>query len=186
MRNYIWKFWHMSSIRLAEGFTLATGGLSVRRGFTLIEVVVAVGVFALLSIILSLLLVGSLRGSKKAAASILVRGEGAYALENMTSLLRYFSTISVCNGSNLVATNQKGEVLNLACIQAGADRYLASNSARLTSSKTQVVSCANVFACSTDFRSLHITFGLQTAGNDNPIENASTITFDSEVGLRNY
>ena len=34
-------------------------------GFTLIEVIVAIGVFAVLSVMLSLLLAGTLRGSKR-------------------------------------------------------------------------------------------------------------------------
>lgn len=158
---------------------------SYRGGFTLIEVVVAIGVFAVLSIITSLLLVGALRGSKKAAASILVRGQGAYAIESMASQIRFAKSIVDCTAGNSISVKTQTDVnLTFACLQSGSDTYLASNSARLTSNTVQVVTCANVFTCPSP-ESVHINFSLQRGTTGQPLEGTAKIDFDTEVVLRN-
>lgn len=159
----------------------------MKKAFTLIEVIVAIGVFGVLSVTLSLLLVGTLRGSKKAAATILVRGEGAYAVESMAAQLRFAKSVTDCTtGSSVTVKTQVGDNLTLSCLSSGDDIYLASNSARLTTSNVQVVSCTSppVFTCP-DAKTVRITFGLQKAGSSLPLEGTASIDFDTEVGLRN-
>ena len=156
-------------------------------GFTLIEVIVAIGVFAVLSVMLSLLLAGTLRGSKKAAALILVRGEGAYAIESMAAQLRFAKSVTSCSttgGTSVIVKTQAGEDLTFSCLSSGTDVYLASNSARLTTANVKITSCASVFTCS-DPWVVHVTFGLQKAGSNLPLEGTANINFDTEVGLRN-
>lgn len=152
----------------------------MKKAFTLIEVVVAIGIFAVLSVVSSLLLVGVLRGSKKAAAVILVRGEGAYATESMAAQLRFGKSITSCTGSGVTAKTKTGADLIFECL----GDYLASNSARLTTSNVRIVSCANVFTCP-DAQTVRITFSLQKAGSNLPLEGTAGMNWDIEVGLRN-
>lgn len=157
----------------------------MKKAFTLIEVIVAIGVFAVLSVILSLLLAGTLRGSKKAAATILVRGEGAYAMESMAAQLRFAKSVTSCTGgSSVTAKTQAGADLTFSCLSSGEDVYLASNSARLTTANVKITNCAGVFTCP-DPRMVRITFSLQKAGSNLPLEGQASINFDTEVGLRN-
>lgn len=157
----------------------------MKKAFTLIEVIVAIGVFAVLSVILSLLLAGTLRGSKKAAATILVRGEGAYAMESMAAQLRFAKSVTSCTGgSSVTVKTQVGADLIFSCLTSGEDVYLASNSARLTTANVKIANCAGVFTCP-DPRAVHITFSLQKAGLNLPLEGTASINFDTEVGLRN-
>ena len=158
----------------------------MKKAFTLIEVIVAIGVFAVLTVILSLLLAGTLRGSKKAAATILVRGEGAYAIESMAAQLRFAKSITSCTGgSSVTVKTQVGADLTFSCLSSGDDVYLASNSARLTTANVKITNCAGVFTCPADLRAVRITFGLQKTGSNLPLEGTASIDFDTEVGLRN-
>jgi len=71
------------------------------RGFTLIETVVAVGVFAVLVSMTSVLLVGALQGAKKAAATATVKGEGANAIRTMEQMLRFATDVTLCDGKQI-------------------------------------------------------------------------------------
>jgi prepilin-type N-terminal cleavage/methylation domain-containing protein len=108
------------------------------RGFTLIETVVAVGVFAMLSVIGSTLLFGILRGSKKAAAVVAVRTEGANILNGMTQTLRFADEISVCNGTSISFRPLVGGDITYSCIGTN----IASGSANLNSTQVTVSACA--------------------------------------------
>lgn len=94
------------------------------KGFTLIEVVIAIGIFAVLMVGTSLLLVGTLRGAKKASAQIAVRSEGAWAMNTITSTLRYAQRITSCSSSSVSAQLSDGSNISFSCIQSGSDTYL--------------------------------------------------------------
>jgi len=157
----------------------------MKRGFTLIEVVVAIGIFAVLMVGTSLLLVSTLRGAKKAAAQIAVRSEGAWAMDLMSSTLRFSQRVTSCTtGTGISVQLGDGSNVTFACQGSSPDYYLASGSGRLTSTNVALVSCANVFVCP-DTKTIKIQFGLLKAGTNLQIENTSQINFDSEIRLRN-
>lgn len=151
------------------------------KGFTLIEAVLAVGVFALLAVTGALLLFSTLRGAKKAAAAIEVRSQGANAMGVMTQLLRYATQVTSCSSSQITFTASDGSQGNFSCV---GDDYLAYGSGRLTSTKVKIVSCVNVFDCSGD-NQVKINFSLQTNINPTFTDESSRINFESQVELRN-
>ncbi|MBI5358541.1 type II secretion system protein [Candidatus Amesbacteria bacterium] len=108
------------------------------RGFTLIETVVAVGVFAMLSVIGSTLLFGILRGSKKAASVVVVRTEGANILNSLTQTIRFAEEISVCNGTSITFRPLVGNDITYSCTGTN----IASGSANLNSSQVTLSACA--------------------------------------------
>ncbi len=159
----------------------------MKRGFTLIEVVVAMGIFAILMVGTSLLLISTLRGAKKAASQITVRSEGARIMDVLASTLRFSNSITGCSpvrGASVSATLYDGSPINFKCTVSGTDLYLASGSGRLTSTGVTVSSCSNVFVCP-DSKTILIRFGLQKAGTSLQTEGTSRIDFDAEVRLRN-
>lgn len=158
-----------------------------RKGFTLIEVVVAMGVFAVLMVGTSLLLISTLRGAKKAASQITVRSEGARVMDVISSSLRFSQNITDCTtGASISATLYDGTPISYSCVQAsGTDAYLASGSGHLTSSGVTVSSCGGIFTCSLDGKTVQINFGLQKAGTNLQTEATSRIDFNAEVRLRN-
>lgn len=153
-----------------------------KKAFTLVETVVAVGVFAILATIGSLLLFGVLRGSKKASAISVVRTEGVFALESMTSVLRYAQEISACTATSVTFTSLSGDNIIYTCDSG----RIASNSARLTSTKVNVDACT--IACSPTppkTKTVDLSFTLSRT-NATTILDRAIVPFSSQVVLRNY
>lgn len=151
------------------------------------EVVVAVGVFAILAVMGSLLLFGTLRGAKKAAAVVLVRNQGAYAMGVMTASLRFTTSVGECLGNRVTFASGTSGNGSFSCETSGQDKYLASSSGRLTSPAVAVVDCSNVFRCDApppQSKSVTIVFGLTRSAATLPEETAR-VDFESQVGLRN-
>lgn len=155
----------------------------MKKAFTLIEVVVAMGVFAVLMVATSLLLISTLRGAKKSGAQISVRTEGARIMDVISSSLRY-AQISSCSGSSITAQLLDGSSVTYSCQTNGSDNYFASGSSRLMSTNVVVVDCTNVFSCP-DAKTVQVTYGLQRAGTNLTVEATGRIDFDSQIRLRN-
>lgn len=158
-----------------------------KSGFTLIETVLAVGVFAMVAVSGGLLLFSTLRGAKKAAAVIIVRSQGANAIGTMTQLLRYAVEVTSCSGSQLAFTAIDGSKGVFRCQNVNGDTYLASGSGRLTSPAVQILDCNTVFTCIPDApatKNVSINFSLKRA-NAFSTDQFSQINFDSQIGLRN-
>ena len=151
------------------------------KGFTLIETVLAVGVFAMLAISGALLLFSTLRGAKKTAAVIEVRNQGASVMEAMTQLLRYAKKdTTTCAGNSVAFTAVDGSSGSFSCV---GDDYLASGSARLTSTKVKLVPGCCAITCPTA-DSVLIKFSISPATATLTDETAR-INFESQVELRN-
>lgn len=157
--------------------------IPVKRGFTLIEAVLAVGVFALLAVSGALLLFSTLRGAKKAAAASEVRNQGASTMEAMTQLLRYAKkNTTTCTGNSVSFTSIDGSSGSFSCVITSPS-HLASGSAWLTSTKVKLVTGSCAITCPTANRVL-IKFSLAPASATFTDESAR-INFESQVELRN-
>ena len=152
------------------------------KAFTLVETVVAVGIFAILATIGSLLLFGALRGSKKASAISLVRTEGVFAMEGMTSMLRFAQEISSCTATSITFTSLSGDNIVFSCDNG----TIASNSANLTSAKVNVDSCS--ISCSPTppkTKTVDISYTLSRKDATTVLDRA-IVPFQTQVVLRNY
>ena len=147
------------------------------KAFTLVETVVAVGIFAILATIGSLLLFGALRGSKKASAISLVRTEGVFAMDSMTSSLRYAHEITGCSATSITFDD-----ITYTC-DGGK---ISSNSASLTSARVNVDSCT--ISCTPTppkTKTVDISFTLSRKDATTVLDRA-IVPFQSQVVLRNY
>lgn len=153
----------------------------MRAGFTLIEAMVSIAVFAILAVVASTLLLGVLRGTLKAAALNQVRSEGAYAVETMAKSIRFASSVSRCDGSGIQFKPRANDIVETIYSCTGGGGYIASNGARLTSPKVQVTSCS--FECAGDEVNISLTLQPQKGGAVG-LEGAQ-ISIDSTTVTRN-
>ena len=155
------------------------------KAFTLIETVVAVGVFAVLVSMTSVLLVGALQGAKKAAATATVRGEGANAIRTMEQMLRFATDVTVCDGKQIDFVQYQGA--STTSFSCGVD-YIASGSGILTAPTVTVKPNTCAITCDTadplTAKAVTIKFDLEKTGAAFVSETA-TAQFETQVTLRN-
>ncbi len=188
--------------RKLNGFSLkhpVNKGFSLKRctnkGFSLIEVLVALALFAILGVTANLLLFTSLRGAKKAAAVSIAKAEGAYAIDAMTQMIRFSGSISCLSSTSLrvVRRGTLGTITYSLDTTTTPDR-IASVSAvpvatwSLTSPQVSVSSCAGgMFTCSAANDAVRICFVADSAsGVSGDVESGGVVTFQTSVSLRNF
>lgn len=153
------------------------------KGFTLIEVLIALAVFSVLGMMTTVILVGALQGAKKAAAVALVKNEGARVINTMTQMLKYSPSVTACTTNPYSITFQPRvgdrDLTRFFCTSDS----IASNSAtaELTSGKVEMTTCS--ITCPS-LQQVNIEFKLRMKVGSFATENADT-TFKTQIGLRN-
>ncbi len=152
-----------------------------KLGFTLIETLVGVGVFAVLAAMTSIMLFAALRGARRAAAVAQVRNEGSYAMGVMSQKLRFASGVPDCTVPNSVTFTSapNNGVTTFSC----AGTSITSTGPNLISSKVQTAGCS--ITCSPTGDQVNIVFTLVPAGVPQSVVDKASVTFDSQVQIRN-
>lgn len=165
--------------------------LSAKSGFTLIEILVVVGILGAIVVIGSITFFSVLRGARKSKMISLVKQNGDYALEVMIKMIRNAREItSPCDGSDTSITilnPDRGET-TFSC----EDDAISSNAAELTSSQVKVGAGSCSFDCQPgealqpDTVTISFTLEAEKEGGvpARPEEEAS-IDFETTVSLRN-
>lgn len=168
----------------------------MNKGFSLLEMVVVLSVFALLAVISSQALILTLQGAKKSNELATVRENVDYAVQIMERQLHNATEVKPCPNpdSQMISfTDQEGDSSTFSCmgISAGPGGenekgYIASSSARLTSDEVAVTSCT--ISCTEESSGLppYVEINI-SARNVNPGTGpASSVTTSTRVFLRNY
>ncbi len=159
-------------------------------GYTLVELIVAIGLLGILAVSATNLFFSAIRGSSKVDAGTEVKQNGQFALSAMEQLIRNSLTLNSCTGTNINITSRDGKEIIFACVDVGAGSgYIASNSARLTSENVVVTSCS--FACSEDVTKLRsplvtVTFTIQQKAAGVETYQRAAADFSTSVSLRSY
>jgi type II secretory pathway pseudopilin PulG len=114
-------------------------------GISLIEILVVMGVFAVLGILTTRSVILSLQGSKKGDALVKVRENVNYAMAVMERQLRNAEEITACTSSSILYKDSLGGDSSFSC----SGGYIASGSARLTSSEVVITACSFICTPST-------------------------------------
>lgn len=151
------------------------------KGMSLLEILVVVAVFAILAILTTRAVLLTLKGSRKSESTAKVRGNVDYSLAVMERNLRNADFITNCTTSTISYVDEEGDPASFS--YTSIEGYIASGSARLTSSEVNVTSC--IFTCSgTPFRSVVIEIEAQDAevtGSE-----GGQISVSTEIHLRTY
>lgn len=133
---------------------------STNLGVSLFEIVIVVGIFAMVAVLITRSTFLTLRGTKKSDSQIRVKENLEYGLSVIDRQLRNADVItSTCNGgtpfpcnsttrSRIDYTNTNGTASFFACNDVGpTSGYItASDSARLTSTEITITDCSFVYS----------------------------------------
>ncbi len=174
-----------------------TKSQSKSNGFTLIEILVVVGLLAVIATIGSNMFFTTLRSSSKSKNLTIVKQNGDYALATIEKLIRDSEKVitnsdgSVCTtGMNKIKTKRlDGSEVEFSCEEEGTvNGLIASNSARLTGSDVKLDSCS--FDCSSqgEFypQVVSIDFTLSQAAVTTRLEEQASVSFRTTVNTRNF
>jgi len=176
-------------------------------GFTLVEILVVVGILGIIAVVASTIFFTTLRSAGKTKVLTTVKQNGDYTLSVMERLIRGSQEVvtntdnKICeSGMNYLKFKRAdGSTIEFGCLEEGAaNGRIASNSARLTSSKVKVDSCSFDCSCPAVFpnctaegakfypKTVTIKFTLSQVGAAVRPEEEATINFQTTVSTRNY
>lgn len=171
--------------------------LSHTAGFTLIEMIVAISILGIVSLIGTGLLFTSLSSSGKAEIDKEVRQNGNYALSVMEGLIISSKNIAcptppAANASKEIdVTDINGQLTQFICDDS-ADHKISSVSASagtfvLTATNVAVTNCN--FTCATTVgnpTTVGIGFSVSQVGSSGRPNEKSSASFETQVSARNY
>ncbi|MEK7571380.1 MAG: prepilin-type N-terminal cleavage/methylation domain-containing protein [Patescibacteria group bacterium] len=167
----------------------------ISSGFTLVEVLVAISIIAIIGVLIISVLTLSLRGSNKAEVSSVVKQQGNTVLTQIARKLRYAKTLdnpASCVPSTTVASLTITDVSNTQTTYActsGSITVLSANGVPLID--TNAVAMSNCsFVCSQqtllDPPTVRIQFLLTAKSTSQLAETQSSLPFQTSITLRNY
>jgi prepilin-type N-terminal cleavage/methylation domain-containing protein len=162
------------------------------KGFSLLEILVVVSIFAVLGILITRSVLLTLTGGKKSESLIGVRENLNYSVGIIERQLRNANSIATCPNSDPLVisyTDQNGNATAFSCVDVGTAGYIASGAgatrARLSSDTVNVTDCSFVCATASGTPS-SVTINLEAKDASASGTENSTVTTKTQVFLRNY
>ncbi|MEK7521381.1 MAG: prepilin-type N-terminal cleavage/methylation domain-containing protein [Patescibacteria group bacterium] len=165
----------------------------MNRGFTLIEILVVISIFAIILLIANQILFSAFRGSSKAEATTRVKREGERVFGLMERSIRNSRAIISCNSSQITYQDQYGVTASFVCRNVGTPNIgeIAAGSAALapiTVNDVDVTACS--FSCETvgginKAVLINATFVAEALSTSARVEERGSISLQSRILLRN-
>jgi len=154
-------------------------------GFSLIEMLVVISIFALLGLMVTQIIVLSLRGTRKSQASFKVRSNLDYAMSVMERQIRGARSIA-CEGNTLTYTDNSGTSSSFSFDSTNEQIASGSAALALTSSDVSVTSCS--FTCATGEGGALDSVGISIIGEEkgNTGKEGAKVSLETQINLRNY
>lgn len=153
-------------------------------GFSLIEILIVITVFAVLGVIVTQAVVLTLQGSKKSESSVAVRENLDYSMSVIERQIRNADAVDCVNStlSNLVYTDQQGNQSSFSCNGSS----VASGSAILTNSTVSVTGCSFSCVSGTSTNQPYVDVALTAQSATLTGAQASKVTANTRIYLRDY
>lgn len=162
----------------------------MKKGYTLIEILVVVTVFSVISLITSQTIILTLRGTKKAESISKVRTTLDAAVGAMERQLRGAkSIVSACTGAasqSIIFVDQNNNQVTFSCIGVNNNNQpasIASGSASLTTADVTISACS--FTCTPAAGNNPPSVLISVTGNDLTGQ-GSSVPVVTQVTLRNF
>lgn len=169
-----------------------------RRGFTLIETLVVIGVLFTVGIFIIQLFFSMLKSGAKSTVTTTVEQNGNYALNVMSRMIQNSREVTACNSDSLTIKNPDDLSTTFfcddtsTCDSASTSPKIASVSAATgnycLTSDSVIADCLALFNCSqlTTSRIIGISFGVSQNIPNSKLEETAQIDFQTNVTIRNY
>lgn len=158
-----------------------------RKGFTLIETLVVIAIFTTIGILSTRAIILSVQGSKKGSSSVTVRENLNYSLSVIGRLLRNANKISSCTSSRITYLDERDVSTSFSCVTSGGDKYIASGSANLRLTSTEVVITLCSITCNLTSMPPSVTIDVTARDVDTASTKEGTqISISSNILLRTY
>lgn len=159
-----------------------------KNGFSLIEMLIVIGVLGVLVLAGSNLLFGTFSGGSKSEISKEVRQNGEYALKIMEESIKNAVSLESCSKSQLIIKDQSNQNITFK-LETDNEKisHIASNSSYLTSSKVKVENFE--FECG-ELKigvppAIGISFKISQAEETDQPQRKSQMNFKIKVVMRN-
>lgn len=152
------------------------------RGFTIIELLVMISAFAIVSVVTVAFLSMTLFSSSKTIAIKEVRQNGNYAMSVIERLVLSAKSVTCLTTESIGITTLDDQSTTIGC-SAGK---IASGSAYLTNSKVTVANC--VFSCKLNQGApnmVGVGFTVSIGGASSPTHEKSSMSFQNNFIVRN-
>lgn len=147
------------------------------------EAIVGLALFSIMMTAVTVMLVSTLRETRKATAISVIKNEGQLAMASMAQLVRFAKSASCVSGNQLNVERQNGDMVTY--LLSGGQ--IASQSSKLTSTRLTVTGClsGNMFSCP-DTRTVDICFTAENASAGGAVTDTAGVNFEARIVLRNF
>jgi len=155
-----------------------------KSGFSLIELLVVVGLTSILGLAISAVLLTSLTNSARIRAQSKIKAAGDYTITQIQSLVRNSREVTSCNSTTntIVLVNQDRETTTLAL----SGTAIASNSATLTPANQTVSNFdLNCEPSNTNPRLINLAFDLSLTSANLRLGESPSLHFATSILVRN-
>lgn len=151
--------------------------MTMKKGSTLIELLVGMSVFAVLSVSISMVITTTLRSAARASVVAKVKSDGTYIMDAMSTVVRFAADVQ-CDSQQVSAKLASVQnTIIYECFPTANPPYIASDSASLNSNETKFTACS--ITC-TESENVEFDFSLRDVD-----ETVGAVNFNSQVVLRN-
>jgi prepilin-type N-terminal cleavage/methylation domain-containing protein len=162
--------------------------MALKKGFSLIELIVVIGLLSLLMLAISSTMLMSMVSSNRIRTTTKVKQAGNYALGQIQSMVRSAKAITTCEPTipSLVLINPDGGTTEILIEADGGNDRIASNSGIYVTPENMVVTAFSL-TCEPDTVSptlIKISFNLQDNRSNTSTQNP-ILHFETSVNTRN-
>lgn len=164
-------------------------GYFLHGGYTLVEILIVVFIFAILMIVVVQSLANSFKTTTKSENEIVVRENIDYAISIIERNVRNAKSIDCLNSSTLNYEDQYGGSASFTCVPTGSvNGQIASSSAILTTNEVYI-DCSNaVFVCNPGGVGINPSVKISLEGRNANAGGAeqATVVSETTITLRAY
>ncbi len=161
----------------------------MKKGFSIIEILVVVGIFAMIAVISTQAVVSSLTSARKSEAAIQVKENLDYTVTVMERKLRNAQKITTCTTSHIEYIDSEGEDAEFRCVNVGGSNGRVENEdARITSGEIIITQCQLTCTSATEGVPPSVNIFLEAEKKDTDIADSdkSPASVTTKVYLRVY